>query len=192
MQTRPQRAADSLERSGHHRTGIDFAPIPIARFTDASTRALLANDGTTTVLLEAVLRAPVSVTVADQFRAQPYALSAETRRALHLTNGQTVVIRQSVLLSPDRQPVSWNRLIIVAIPGHRLDPLAEDRHTPLGTAMAAAGIAGYRRTLAIGHRPWPPTGSRAAAKTYLADIDGRPRLHSTEIYNPDLFPAALE
>ncbi|MFI9408066.1 chorismate--pyruvate lyase family protein [Nocardia sp. NPDC052316] len=168
--------------------------ISVTEFADPSTRTLLAGDGTTTLLLEAILRAPVTVRVREQHLQDAEELPPEIGRALQLPPQCRVLVRESMLITPDEQPVSYNRAIITTEPGNPLYPLIDDRHTPLGRALLAAAIEQHRQILTTGHRHWPFSAEfrAAAAKTYLIHMDGRPRLHLTETYSPDLFPADLE
>ncbi|WP_336082802.1 chorismate--pyruvate lyase family protein [Nocardia sp. SSK8] len=168
------------------------APILLTAFADPTTRSLLANDGTTTSILEAVLRAPVTVEVRHQALRRADDLGPALTRDLELTGTEPVLLRDSVLFGPGRQPASVNRAVIVATPDNPLYPLCEDRRRPLGPALLSAGIPHSRRLLSTGHYPWPlDTGTPAAGKRYLIRTEGRPRLHLTEIYNPALFPADL-
>lgn len=172
-------------------TPRDAVSIPVAAFADRATRALLACDGSTTVVLEAVLRAPVALEVRDQFPQPASELTHELRCALGLSGHDHVLVRYSALLRSGR-PVSWNHAVVVADPGNPLYRLCLDRARPLGSAMAAAGLSHRRRVLTTGlhARPDAEPGP-AAGKTYLIYTDDRPQLHLTEIFHPRLFPPDL-
>ncbi|APE35412.1 hypothetical protein BOX37_17300 [Nocardia mangyaensis] len=171
---------------------LSSVPIPVSNFADPTTRALLACDGSTTVLLEAVLRTPVTIDVRQQFEQRATALSPELCGVLGLSDGHRVLVRRSVLLAPGGRPVSWNHAVVVAAGGNPLYPLCFDRTRPLGTAMAEADISHRRRVLSTGHHRWPDGGSGpAAGKCYLICTDGTPQLHLTEVYSPESFSAHL-
>ncbi|MDO3646212.1 chorismate--pyruvate lyase family protein [Nocardia mangyaensis] len=171
---------------------LEPAPIPVSDFADPTTRALLACDGSTTVLVEAMLRARVTIDVREQFEQPAAALPHELRCALGLCGSDHVLVRNSVLLAPGERPVSWNHAVVVATDGNPLYPLCFDRTRPLGSAMAAAEISLRRQVLYTGHHRRPVGGpGPAAGKCYLICTDGVPRLHMTEVYSPELFPADL-
>jgi chorismate-pyruvate lyase len=168
-------------------------PLPATAFADARTRMLLANDGSTTRLLEAVLRGPLTVIVEEQVAEDAADLPRPVRQALRLAEGESVVTRRSLLVTGDHRPVSRNLVVIAAAPHDPLYLLAADRAVPLGLALVSAGIEQRRTTLVTGRCSWQQTGPHrpAAVKTYLIATGGRPRLHLREVYNPDLFPAHL-
>ncbi|WP_194836422.1 hypothetical protein [Nocardia sp. XZ_19_369] len=168
--------------------------IPVTDFADPCTRTLLANNGTTTLLLEAALRTSVTVVVQDQYLQSAGELPPEIGRALQLQGQHRVLVRHSILMTPDQRPVSCNRAIIATALDSPLSALGDDRYTPLGRTLLSAGVEQHRQVLTTGHHPWPLTAEfrAAAGKTYLVGIDGRPRLHLTETYNPDLFSADLD
>ncbi|MFF2083729.1 chorismate--pyruvate lyase family protein [Nocardia sp. NPDC058176] len=171
---------------------LDSVPIPVSDFADPTTRALLACDGSTTVLLEAMLRAPVTIDVLEQFEQRAAAIPREPRCALELSGVDRVLVRHSVLLAPGGRPVSWNRAVVVATAANPLYPLCFDRTRPLGPAMAAADVSHRRRVLSTGQHRRPGGGpGPAAGKCYLICTDGTPRLHLTEVYSPELFPPHL-
>lgn len=173
-------------------TTRDSVSIPVADFADRTTRALLACDGSTTVLLEAVLRVPMTIDVRRRFRHRAEDLPHELRTALGISGDDPVLARSSTLLTPDGHAVSWNHAVVVAAAGNPLYPLSLDRVRPLGSAMAAAGLTHRRRVLTTGHHARPDAGpGPAAGKSYLIYTDDRPRLHLTEIYHPALFSADL-
>ncbi|GAA0925205.1 hypothetical protein [Nonomuraea longicatena] len=165
-------------------------PLPATAFADARTRMLLANDGSTTRLLESVLRGPLTVIVEKQVEEDAAGLPRPVREALRLDRRETVVTRRSLLVTADHRPVSRNLVVIADESLHRL---VADRTVPLGLALVSAGVEQRRTTLAIGRCSWPQAGPYrlAAVKTYLIATGGHPRLHLREIYNPDLFPAHL-
>ncbi|WP_278265308.1 hypothetical protein [Nocardia sp. AG03] len=173
-------------------TTLEPVSIPVTDFADRTTRALLACDGSTTVLLEAVLRVPVTIDVREQFRQRADELPRELCGALGVSGDDPVLSRYSTLLTPDGGLVSWNHAVVVEAADNPLYRLSLDRVRPLGSAMAAAGVTHRRRLLRTGHHVRPDTGSgRAAGKSYLIYTDDRPRLHLTEIYHPALFSADL-
>lgn len=169
-------------------------PIPVTDFRDPTTRTLLANDGTTTVLLEAVLRAVIRVEVGEQFIAEVGDLEPDLRIGLELPAATAVLVRSSVLRTAEHTPVSANRAIIVADPGNPVLSMCSDRHRPLGMTLLSALVAHRRRVLSTGHYEWLLDGSArtAAGKRYLIIIGERPAAHLTEIYSPDLFSARLQ
>lgn len=187
MSTRPTPPAADVR---HELIGIR-TPVPAAAFADPRTRMLLTNDGTTTALLEAALRVPITVVVQHQSLHSAARLPEDIRRIMGQEGDCQILLRRSILTTPDGQPISDNHVVISTHPDN---PVHVDQCLPLGSTMRSAEIEHRRTILSTGQHPWMLTAptSLAAGKTYLIMIGGHPRLHLTEVYNPDLFPAHLD
>jgi chorismate-pyruvate lyase len=173
-----------------------FVPIavPVEAFADRSTRMLLANNGSTTRLLEASLRTTISVSVHGQLPQLAALLPDSVRLAMSLTGENHVTIRDSTLFTHDQRPISRNYVVIVGDrDGDQIQVLATGQDKPLGLALIGAGVEQHRTVLTTGHYPWPygAPGRAAASKTYIISTGGCPRLYLHEVFNPDLFPSDL-
>ncbi|MEU3176632.1 hypothetical protein, partial [Streptomyces sp. NPDC007000] len=110
-------------------TAPPYAPPPgsapgldrrIAGFASARTRMLLASDGLTTVLLEAVVKASLHVRITQTARLSAHALDdSASRAALGLEAGRPCLLRRTRLVTPAGVPVSAN--VVVAAAGRDAD-----------------------------------------------------------------------
>ncbi|MGY0067862.1 hypothetical protein ACWZEH_13740 [Streptomyces sp. QTS137] len=180
-------------------TAPPYAPPPgpapgldrrIAEFASARTRMLLASDGLTTVLLEAVVKAPLHVRITHTARLSAHALDdSASRVALGLEAGRPCLLRRTRLVTPAGVPVSAN--VVVAAAGRDADvDAAMLAPRPLGYALAGRGRRLERRLLHVGRAAWPEAPDETcASKTYvMCDADG-PLVFVRETFNPSCFPA---
>jgi chorismate-pyruvate lyase len=166
--------------------------VPVEAFADRCTRMLLANNGSTTKLLEAALRTTISVSVHGQFPELAARLPDGVRLAMTLAGEHYVTIRDSTLSTRDGCPISRN-YVVIAGDRDQVQTLATGQDKPLGLALIGASVEQHRTVLATGHHPWPygTPGRSAASKTYTISTGGCPRLYLHEVFNPDLFPSDL-
>lgn len=164
-------------------------PVPVNRFSSPLTRMLLAGNGSTTLLLQALTGGSISASVRS-VRARPIGhLPDRSPALLQLAPGATAFVRRSLLLDQHGRPVSRNEVIIPADnPIGRC--LAEDLTRPIGLNLIANFTYHVRELLVTGLAPWDaaPFGARreASSKAYLIHASGRPLMLIWEIYNPEV------
>ncbi|MEF9904383.1 hypothetical protein [Streptomyces sp. P9-A2] len=154
---------------------------------------LLANDGLTTVLLEAAAKAPLHVRITHTARLSAHALDdSGSRSALGLEAGRPCLLRRTRLVTPGGVPVSAN--VVVAAAGRDADvDAAMLAPQPLGYALAGRGCRLERRLLHVGHAAWPEAPDRTcASKTYVMYHAGGPLIFVRETFNPAYFPAGTD
>lgn len=153
------------------------------------TRLLLATDGSTTVILEALLDCALDVRVDAQEDVPPGRVPAGIAAALRPARGSGVVARKSALVAPDGTVVSVNTVHFASTP-HGWSGSAQDA-APLGRRLRQAGTRQHREILASGTARWPDPRHPApcAFKEYVIDCEGGARLHISERFNPLVIPA---
>ncbi|MEW2357117.1 3-deoxy-7-phosphoheptulonate synthase [Spirillospora sp. NPDC029432] len=164
-------------------------PGAAGAFTDPLTRMLLAGEGLTTPLLEAMLNTRLRVRVLRQEVTGAGTVPAEIAGLLGIGPGEEVLVRRSSLLDPRSSPVSLNHVVGRHRPG---DP-ALDLHTPLGYSVLGRGGSQRRRIVHIGRDVWR-RGTKAvpcAVKAYLMLIEGEPAFYVRECFNPAHVSAAV-
>ncbi|MEU3148557.1 MULTISPECIES: hypothetical protein [unclassified Streptomyces] len=183
-------------------TAPPYAPPPgsapgldrrIAGFASARTRMLLASDGLTTVLLEAVVKASLHVRITQTARLSAHALDdSASRAALGLEAGRPCLLRRTRLVTPAGVPVSAN--VVVAAAGRDADvDAAMLAPRPLGYALAGRGSRLERRLLHVGRAAWPEAPDKpCASKTYVMCDAGGPLIFVREMFSPAYFPAGTE
>ncbi|MFI7274249.1 hypothetical protein [Streptomyces sp. NPDC049879] len=158
------------------------------RFASPLTRMLLAGDGLTTTLLEALSGERLHLHRIAQAQASAGAAGHAVPGLLRAEHHSTVLVRHSALLRQEGGAVSANH--VVARIGQDLPPAVAACLTgdtlPLGPALSAVG-AGHRRTvLDVGRRTWGPRP--ACYKTYLIWLGDEPLALVHELFHPDLVP----
>ncbi|MET7472771.1 hypothetical protein ABZT17_00200 [Streptomyces sp. NPDC005648] len=151
----------------------------------SATRMLLAGDGSTTLLLEALLDTPLTVHVERQERVAVRELSAAAVRALGLPADGTAVRRSSVLRTPEGRAVSRNTVVFTAPPA-AWSGSAEDP-APLGLRLRQGRTRQHREILSSGTGEWPEGGRvrPCAYKEYVITCDDGVRLYVHERFSPD-------
>ncbi|MFB4315993.1 3-deoxy-7-phosphoheptulonate synthase [Actinomadura sp. 21ATH] len=164
-------------------------PGTAGAFTDPQTRMLLAGEGLTTPLLEAMLNTRLRVRVLHQEVTGADAVPAEIAGLLGVGAGEEVLVRRSSLLDPRSSPVTLNYVVGRHRPG---DP-ALDLHTPLGYSVLGRGLSQRRRIVHVGRDAWRRgTGAvPCAVKAYLMLIEDEPAFYVRECFNPDHVSAAV-
>jgi chorismate-pyruvate lyase len=169
-------------------------------FLSPQTRMLLANNGLTTPLLEAVVGCALSTDVDPVRRVPATELDPAHRAALAVPDVQWCWLRLSRLLSDQGAPVSDNVVVARAGVHAAIDAAIGNGRRPIGYAMSAAGLIFTRRTVEIGCGPWPhrldrgdgPNGGHCCAvKSYVLELDGVPVVYLRERYSPEFFSPAL-
>ena len=159
------------------------------RFAHTSTRLVLGSNGLTTPMLETWVGSEVSVRGMSHRFVRACDAPAGAAELLQAGFDEVLLERRSVLESSGGLELSRN--VLVARPG--LSAAAErcftDPSAPIGPMLQAAGT-GHRRTIVeVGLDTWD--GEPAAYKTYLMWHGEQPLSTVTELFNPEVVPAAL-
>lgn len=174
--------------SGVLQSAHEPAPL-IAR----TTNMLLSSDGSTTLLLEALLDTRLSVRVDSQSMMPADRLLPRAVSALGLRPEGAAVERSSALLTPQGSVVSSNTVVFTAPPeGWSGSP---SDTAPLGKRLREQGTRQYRQILSTGTATWPDGGDqRCAYKEYVITCDVSSRLYVRELFSPDYvhLPASFQ
>ncbi|MYS79261.1 hypothetical protein [Embleya scabrispora] len=160
-------------------------------FAYPDTRMLLASDGSTTVLLQAVA-GPIRVVVREQYETAGAGLPSDARAALRITPDSVALMRRSALYDEHGRCVSVNEVVAVCHQDPVLGPLVTDTTRPLGRNLVDVGLR--RRVLDTGLTVWPEDRQAPAAayKTYILLDGDQPVLHINETFNPELIKPDLQ
>jgi hypothetical protein len=150
---------------------------------------LLAADGSTTLLLEAMLNTRLTLRVTSQEVISAERVDPMTR---DLLGGPGPFLnRRSALHAPGGAQVSEN---LVVAPATRIDDAGDLsgvlRHPtqPIGHGLINLGLSTARRIVASGRTAWTTTTTCCAFKAYLVESDGRPAAYIHERFNPHSVP----
>ncbi|MBB5775397.1 hypothetical protein [Nonomuraea jabiensis] len=161
-------------------------------FDSAATRMLLACEGMTTPLLQAVARTVIRAQVDPVVDVAAGRLPASIRCALRLTARDRCRLRRSQLTAADGQTLSHNLVVAREDLDAPLRQAIGDRETPLGFALANAGVTLRRRILRAGRARWPGSERLSCAcKTYTLDDRQGALIYICERFNPSHIPAAI-
>ncbi|MFB7504012.1 MULTISPECIES: chorismate pyruvate-lyase family protein [Streptomyces] len=155
---------------------------------------LLTSDGSTTLLLEALVGEELVVHVSSQ-EQRPAGEFSEASMVFHdLTDRCPLLVRRSQVHMRQGEPISDN-LVRAPVDGSALYALMEDRQAPLGRGMGRLGVSQARQLLSMGLGSWPDTpGSTktCASKTYVMVERGRPVMYMAEKFNPAYVPVRTQ
>ncbi|MFE0459123.1 hypothetical protein ACFW1A_07645 [Kitasatospora sp. NPDC058965] len=152
------------------------------------TRLLLGSDGSTTLLLEALLEEPLIVRVLTQIPATVGELPASARRALAVAESVPLVLRTSELRTAQGHRVSANRVLYPRSGAGWLG--GED--TPLGHRLRGRATPQYRELLGSGLAVWDPdTLAVCAFKEYLIRCADGSWFYVYERFNPRDVPITV-
>ncbi|MGW0522489.1 hypothetical protein [Crossiella sp. NPDC003009] len=164
-------------------------PVPLGDLTDlpATTRMLLAADGSTTALLEALLRAPLTAVIDRQETHTANSVPVPLREKLRTARGGGYVHRHSRLVTPTNQVVSIN---LVLLPRQEADALLPPGQRPLGRHLTGNRLSAGREALGRFTAHWPPRSGleRCVGKDYLIHLRSGARIYVRELFNPGLVP----
>ncbi|GAA0487631.1 hypothetical protein [Streptomyces olivaceiscleroticus] len=161
-------------------SGTEGAVPLVAR----ATRMLLSSDGSTTLLLEALLDTRLAVHVEDQSTVPVGQLPPTAVTALGLRPGAAAVRRASALLTPEGAVVSRNTVVFTAPPGGWSGSASDA--APLGKRLRQHGTRQHREILSSGAAVWPDHGERRCAyKEYVITCDDSARLYVREHFSPE-------
>ncbi|MFJ2818655.1 hypothetical protein [Streptomyces sp. NPDC087294] len=150
-----------------------------------ATRMLLAGDGSTTLLLEALLDTRLTVHVERQEQVPVRKLSAAAVTALDLAADGTAVLRTSALHTPAGVEVSRNTVVFTAPPAGWSG--SADDQAPLGRRLREGRTRQHREILSSGTARWQEGGRvrPCAYKEYVITCDDGQRLYVHERFSPD-------
>src|SRR5690242_16276005 len=179
--------ADGVVRHGSLGHGADTAAIPavsdvLARFKDPLTRVLLACDGLTTPMLEAVLGMHLDIRVLRQDVVPAARMPDAVLKSLQLPDAVELLVRRSCLVGRDFVPASVN--YVVGSVEAQTAAGVSDLNRPIGRTLLAGTQSRRRETLRVGLSEWLD-GRPCAAKGYVIFLDNRPVCYIRECYNPD-------
>lgn len=162
-------------------TTIDTSKFP------AVTRMILSSDGSTTVLLEALVRSSLSAVVDSQHTIRRSAVPVRLQIILGADNEAEVVERRSRLVTPNMEVVSSN---VVLIPDWDSGRLLPPDGCPLGRHLAHHELAGRRESLGqtIVSSPFGGGQQLCSSKEYLIHCRSGALIHVSELFNPRIVP----
>ncbi|MFG2491767.1 hypothetical protein ACGFSD_12010 [Streptomyces caniferus] len=156
-------------------------PIPLIT---RATCMLLSSDGSTTLLLEALLDTRLSVRVDAQSTMRADRLLPRAVSALGLRAEDAAIERTSALLTPEGSVVSSNTVVFTAPPGGWSGSPSDT--APLGKRLREQGTRQHREILSSGTATWTDGGKRRCAyKEYVITCDDSSRLYVRELFSPD-------
>ncbi|MFF4223834.1 hypothetical protein ACFYZH_13370 [Streptomyces abikoensis] len=158
-------------------------------FRSPVTRILLASDGLTTVLLQALTQAALTPRVDGVETTPGRQVEAAARGLLALAADDECLVRRTCLVSRDGEVVSVNIVVARAGKDQRVDAAMRDRTRPIGFAFAAAGLPMSRRINRTGLTRWPQTpATHCAFKDYTLNAADKPWAYIRELFNPRVIP----
>lgn len=180
-----RRGIAPLERPDPRRRVTDFA--------DPLTRMLLASDGFTTPVLEALLGTRLQVRVLRQDLVSAADIPRDISTPLRLGAGGEVLVRRSCLVDPNLSPVSLNQVIAAPAADGRLRGEITSLTTPIGYSIIGRGVSQRREIVHIGRSTWwyAGLGMPCAVKAYVMLINDEPWCYIRECFNPHRVPGAV-
>ncbi|MFJ7157364.1 hypothetical protein ACIQUQ_20740 [Streptomyces sp. NPDC101118] len=158
-------------------------------FADPATRLLLCSDGLTTPLLEAWVGAGVSVREMSTRLVRAGEAPTESVELLAADPDEVLLERRSVLASSAGVDLSRNVVLARCGLTDAVERCLTDGSATIGRLLREAGT-GHRRTIVeAGLGSWG--GQPAAFKTYVLWHGDQPLATVTELFNPEVVPAAL-
>ncbi|WP_214318304.1 chorismate pyruvate-lyase family protein [Nonomuraea sediminis] len=155
------------------------------------TRMILSHDGSTTRLLEELLREPLALRTTLQTLREAHAVLPRRLQArLQVDPADLVVLRRSQLVTGSGWIVTSNKVVGNPLhPAAQLALAAQDR--PLGLVLRAHRLEQHRDQLAAGTTSWywPGHGHLPSCwRDYLITVSGRPALYIRETFHPEIAP----
>ncbi|MFG2179863.1 hypothetical protein ACGFLS_14225 [Streptomyces abikoensis] len=158
-------------------------------FRSPVTRMLLASDGLTTVLLQALTQAHLTPWVDGVETTPGRHVESAARGLLALAADDECLVRRTRLATRAGEVVSVNVVVARAGADGRIDAAMRDRTRPIGFAFAAAGLPMNRRISRTGLTPWPQApATRCAFKDYTLNAADRPWAYIRELFSPRVVP----
>ncbi|MGO4423850.1 chorismate pyruvate-lyase family protein, partial [Streptomyces sp. MCAF7] len=160
-------------------------------FSPAITRMLLASDGSTTLLLEALTGGKLTVDVLCQGRASAREFPPEIPGSIGVGAESELLVRRSRLRTASGESISKN--LVVARQGNHSPMLSllSNTRAPLGRGLVSLGLSQSRHIVATGEDLWDDSSGSAepcAYKAYVLVEQGDPLLYIHEKFNPMYVP----
>ncbi len=158
------------------------------------TRMLLQADGSTTLLLEALLGETLTLALVEQRVSTAACLPTRLRELLVCSGAEQVVSRRSELRIGDARPVSRNE-VTVACRNPELTAILTDARIPIGRGLQASRRFLGRTIVSSGWDVWhgdeaaDAAGSHCAYKEYVLSDEQTAVAHIREQFNPALIPS---
>ncbi|MFC0844349.1 MULTISPECIES: hypothetical protein [Streptomyces] len=151
------------------------------------TRMLVCADGSTTLLLDALVGERLSVRVDHQQQVPAARVRRIGCQILGAAPDALVVDRQTRILTPDDEVISVNRVVIAGRESDRLVPPPDEL---LGPYLKKVGLALKRDPIAVSRDTWPldDTSPACVSKEYIIDCGGAGRVYVHERFNPKFVP----
>ncbi|MBW8086517.1 MULTISPECIES: hypothetical protein [Streptomyces] len=151
------------------------------------TRMLVCADGSTTVLLDALVGERVSVRVDHQRRVPAARVRHIGCHILGASPGTLVIDRRSSILTSGKDVISVNRVVIAGRDSQKLVPPPEQ---PLGPYLKTAGFTLTREPIDVSRDIWPLDSAAPAcvSKEYVIDCGSAGRVYVHEKFNPGFVP----
>ncbi|MBD0741165.1 hypothetical protein [Streptomyces sp. CBMA152] len=149
---------------------------------------LVCTDGSTTLLLNALVGEGLSVRVDHQRQIPAAQVQRIGCHILGAAPNALVVDRQSRILTPDSDVISVNRVVIAGPHSDRLIPPPDEL---LGPYLKKSGLAMKREAIAAALDTWPLSGDASpecASKEYIIDCGDAGRVYIHEKFNPRYVP----
>lgn len=155
------------------------------------TRMLLASDGSTTTLLQALLGEELELRLDGVDVRTGGDVAEAARAALGIDEDASVLVRRSALVTRAGVEVSRNRVVASALASDVIGRVLTGAK-PIGTIMNGRRAGHHRIPLESGWSWWDPAGARlpCAFKAYVIVEDGTPAIHVFERFNPRFIPTA--
>ncbi|MFD9792914.1 hypothetical protein ACFWXK_18400 [Streptomyces sp. NPDC059070] len=148
---------------------------------------LLCADGSTTLLLDALVGEPLSIRVDHQQQIPAARLQRIGCHILGAASDDMVVDRQSRILTTNLEVISVNRVVIAGPDRDKLIPPPEEL---LGPYLKRAGLPIKREPLAVSRDTWPLDSAdpECVSKEYIIYCGEAGRVYIHEKFNPRFVP----
>lgn len=154
----------------------------------ASTRMLLACDGSTTLLLQALTGHELSIRVDAQGDTPAGRLPHRIRSALGLADTAVVLERRSCLVTSEQEVVSINRVVFDEVAHNWMG--VPDSGTPIGLQFRDQRVHQHREQLSTGLMRWRDSLTErwvdSAFKEYVIHYAAGGRAYVHEQFNPHM------
>ncbi|HEX2418777.1 MAG TPA: hypothetical protein VHJ83_11750 [Micromonosporaceae bacterium] len=155
------------------------------------TRMLLASEGSTTTLLEALLAQSLVLRLDEVRVAEGREVWQAARSALGIVDDTPVMVRRSALVMAGGVEVSRNHVVGCA-PFDGVVGRVLTGSEPIGWTMNGSRSGHSRIVLNTGWSTWDTDGQllTCAFKAYVMAEHNRPKIHVFERFNPYFIPTA--
>jgi chorismate-pyruvate lyase len=153
------------------------------------TRMLLASEGSTTTLLEALVGEPLRLRLHEVSEGRGSEVSRDARAALGLADETPVLVRRSALVTVAGMEVSRNHVVAHG-PFDGVVGRVLTAEQPIGWTMNGSRAGHSRIVLDTGWSFWDADDVRVtcAYKSYVMVEQEQPRIHVFERFNPRFIP----